>query len=242
DVPTMAESGLPELTTITYYGFLGPAGTPAEVITRINHEVNEALKSPELRASMAKAGFEPVGGAPTDYGSLMAGQLTRWRPVGEGSGLEMDWGRCRRSGSWALLQPGRLMAKRRDPRRSKRLKLASAGLLCAVLGALSAQAEPAVVTQAPIPDEVWKDMVGKSWHPNRGCPSRANLVLLTVPYRNFNDQAVTGELVVAKSVAPAIARIFSALYASPFRIERMERIDKYGGSDDDSMAANNTSA
>jgi poly-gamma-glutamate synthesis protein (capsule biosynthesis protein) len=66
---------------------------------------------------------------------------------------------------------------------------------------------------------------------------------LTVPYRDFADQTAIGELVVAKSVAPALTRIFSDLYrTAAFRIERMERIDKYGGSDDASMAANNTSA
>src|SRR5262245_15555721 len=81
EVPTMAESGLPELTTVTYYGFLGPAGTPAEVITRINREINEALKSAELRASMVKVGFEPVGGPPSDFAALIAEQLTRWAPI-----------------------------------------------------------------------------------------------------------------------------------------------------------------
>ena len=133
------------------------------------------------------------------------------------------------------------MGDRPDPRRNKPTGLAVA-ILYGVLCGASAQAESVAVKQTPIPDAVWQEMVGKSWHPNRGCPSRANLVLLSVPYRNFNDQTVTGELIVVKSAAPALARIFSALYASPFRIARMERIDKYGGSDDASMAANNTSA
>jgi tripartite-type tricarboxylate transporter receptor subunit TctC len=90
DVPTMAESGLPELTTVTYYGFLGPAGTPADVIGRINHEVNEALKSAELRASMVKVGFEPTGGSPADFGTLIAEQLQRWAPIVKATGFQMD--------------------------------------------------------------------------------------------------------------------------------------------------------
>src|SRR5262249_39574760 len=69
DVSTMIESGLPGLTTVTYYGLLGPAATPADAVARINAEVNECLKSAELRASMVKVGFEPTGGSPQDFAS-----------------------------------------------------------------------------------------------------------------------------------------------------------------------------
>jgi tripartite-type tricarboxylate transporter receptor subunit TctC len=90
DVPTMIESGLPELTTVTYYGFLGPAGTPADIVARINGEVNECLKSPELRASMVKVGFEPTGGSPQDFGALIAEQLQRWAPIVKSTGFQME--------------------------------------------------------------------------------------------------------------------------------------------------------
>ena len=93
------------------------------------------------------------------------------------------------------------------------------------------------------PMQVWQDMRGKSWKPNQGCASRDRLVLLTVPFRDFAGRPATGELVVAKSVAAVLARIFTEIYDSAaFRIERMDRVDKYGGSDTASMAANNTSA
>src|SRR5215813_8240457 len=135
------------------------------------------------------------------------------------------------------------MGKRGDRRPAKRASLAAAGLAYGVLGTITAHAEPFVPKQQPIAEDIWRDMVGKSWHPGRGCPSRANLVLLTVPFRNFAGQTAMGDLVVAKSVAPAVSRIFFEIYrTAAFRIERMERIDKYGGSDDASMAANNTSA
>jgi hypothetical protein len=127
--------------------------------------------------------------------------------------------------------------------RTKRARLAVAGLLCSTLSANTVQAEPLAAKQEPIPDEIWRDMQGKSWHPNLGCPSRQHLVLLTVPFRTFADQTTWGQLVVAKSVAPVLSRIFSEIYKSAaFRIERMERVDKYDGDDDASMAANNTSA
>jgi tripartite-type tricarboxylate transporter receptor subunit TctC len=90
DVPTMAESGLPKLTTVTYYGFLGPAGTPAEVVTKINHAINESLKSAELHATMVKAGFEPTGGSPQDFAKLIAEQLKHWEPIVKATGFTMN--------------------------------------------------------------------------------------------------------------------------------------------------------
>ena len=90
EVPTMAESGLPDLTTVTYYGFLGPAGTPAEVVARINREINEALTSAELRANMVRVGFEPTGGSPEDFAALIAQQLARWEPIVKASGFKME--------------------------------------------------------------------------------------------------------------------------------------------------------
>jgi poly-gamma-glutamate synthesis protein (capsule biosynthesis protein) len=106
-----------------------------------------------------------------------------------------------------------------------------------------ARALEMVVRQEPIPDSVWDEMQGKSWHEGIGCPSRAELVLLTVPYHDFQGQSQHGYLIVAAKAAADVAAAFKEIYDSnSFRIERMELIDKYGGDDDKSMAANNTSA
>ena len=58
DVPTMAESGLPEVSSDTYYGLFGPGGMPEDAVRRVNAAVNESLKAPELRAAIARIGFE----------------------------------------------------------------------------------------------------------------------------------------------------------------------------------------
>jgi tripartite-type tricarboxylate transporter receptor subunit TctC len=86
----MAESGLPALTTVTYYGFLGPASTPTGVVTRINTEVNKCLESAELRASMIKVGFEPAGGSPQDFAARIAEQWQHWAPVVQSTGFQME--------------------------------------------------------------------------------------------------------------------------------------------------------
>jgi len=90
DVPTMIESGLPGVTAVNYYGILGPAGMPQDAIDRLNNEVNESLKSPELKASMAKIGFEPMGGSPGDFAKLFASELQKWAPIVRATGFKMD--------------------------------------------------------------------------------------------------------------------------------------------------------
>ena len=118
--------------------------------------------------------------------------------------------------------------------------------LCVVAAALAGAAPAAGEPRAafgPIPDAVWAEMQGRSWHPRPGCAPREALALLIVPYRDFDGIVRRGELVVARHAAPDLARAFERIFASgAFRIARIERIDRYGGDDDASMAANNTSA
>jgi tripartite-type tricarboxylate transporter receptor subunit TctC len=90
-VPTFSESGFPELTTVTYYGILGPTGLPEEVVIRLNTEVNEGLKSDELQASMRRVGFEPAGGSPRDFAALISAQLAQWTPIVKSTaGFQME--------------------------------------------------------------------------------------------------------------------------------------------------------
>ncbi len=94
----------------------------------------------------------------------------------------------------------------------------------------------------PLPDPVWEAMQGASWHPGRNCPSRDDLALVTVPYLDFDGAPQSGRLVVAKGVAGNVADAFQAIFDSgEFRIQRMDLVDAFGGDDDASMAANNTS-
>ena len=79
-----------------------------------------------------------------------------------------------------------------------------------------------------------------SWRP--GCPvAPEDLRKLQLSFWGFDDQAHTGELVVHASEAQAIIEVFKRLYERRFPIRRMEVIDVYGGSDDASIAADNTS-
>jgi tripartite-type tricarboxylate transporter receptor subunit TctC len=90
EVPTMLESDLPNMTTVTYYGLVAAAGTSADVVSRLNSEVNESLKLSELTASMVRLGFEPKGGSPQDFAALFAEQMRKWAPIVKAIGFQME--------------------------------------------------------------------------------------------------------------------------------------------------------
>ena len=82
--------------------------------------------------------------------------------------------------------------------------------------------------------------LGKSWH--AGCPvGPSQLRNFTVSYVGFDGRAHTGTLVVNRAVVSEVRTVFGALYAQRFPIHHIAPVAKYGGSDDRSMAADNTS-
>jgi tripartite-type tricarboxylate transporter receptor subunit TctC len=89
-VPTMIESGLPQLALIFSAGLLAPAGTPGEIVARLNAEINEAMRAPELEASMAKLGFEPQIWSPQEYAAFLAEEGRRWPPIVKAAGVKAE--------------------------------------------------------------------------------------------------------------------------------------------------------
>ena len=62
-------------------GRIAPAGTPPEIVARLNTAINEALAAPELIAALGKLGNRPLGGKPEDLTRKMQGDIARWAPV-----------------------------------------------------------------------------------------------------------------------------------------------------------------
>ena len=89
DVPTMAESGLPDVTSLTYFGIFGPAKLPPAIVKKINNAMNESAKSPELREAMAKLGFSPAPMSPQEFASLVASETKKWVPIVQKTGFKM---------------------------------------------------------------------------------------------------------------------------------------------------------
>jgi len=87
DVPTMTESGFSGFVSTSWTGLLAPAHTPREVIDKLNAQINEGLKSPELKAALARVSNEPVGGTPQDFANMIKGDIDKWAPVVKALGL-----------------------------------------------------------------------------------------------------------------------------------------------------------
>jgi tripartite-type tricarboxylate transporter receptor subunit TctC len=90
DVPTMIECGLGELTLDFWAGMLAPAGTPADVVDKLNAAINDSLRSPEMKASMGKLGFEAKIGSPREFAAFIAEELPRWGRIVKSSGVKTD--------------------------------------------------------------------------------------------------------------------------------------------------------
>jgi tripartite-type tricarboxylate transporter receptor subunit TctC len=81
DVPTVAEAGLADFNMDLWTGLLAPAGTPREIISRLNAEVSQILGVPETRALLAQRGIEATPGTPEQFAALLAADLARWQKV-----------------------------------------------------------------------------------------------------------------------------------------------------------------
>ncbi len=90
DVPNNIEAGLPGFDVVSWFGFVAPKGTPAEAIRRVNAELQKALAKKEVRASLAKLGFEPVGGTPEEFASFIARETAKWSRAIRQSGAKVD--------------------------------------------------------------------------------------------------------------------------------------------------------
>lgn len=80
-VPTVAESGLPGYQMYTWFGLVVPAGTPQDVITKLNREVGRVIELPDVRQRFMAQGAEVTGGTQEQFGSFIKSELERWRKV-----------------------------------------------------------------------------------------------------------------------------------------------------------------
>jgi tripartite-type tricarboxylate transporter receptor subunit TctC len=81
DVPTMSESGFPGFEAIAWFGLGFPAGTPPEIVAKMNGEVAKALANPELKQKLEAAGITPLAMSPNDFTALIKADTARWAKV-----------------------------------------------------------------------------------------------------------------------------------------------------------------
>ena len=90
DLPTVAESGLPGYETYTWNALFAPAGTPPEVIARVNEAAVKALADPDVQAKLQSFGASVVGSTPDELASHVQAELAKWAPVVKASGAQID--------------------------------------------------------------------------------------------------------------------------------------------------------
>jgi tripartite-type tricarboxylate transporter receptor subunit TctC len=81
DVPTVAESGLPDFETTSWWGVIAPAGTPPSVIARLNADINKALTDPAVVAKIESLGGVPEGGTPQRFAELAKKDRAQWAHI-----------------------------------------------------------------------------------------------------------------------------------------------------------------
>lgn len=87
DVPTMAESGLPSMTTEIFFGLVAPPGTPAPVITKLADAMKQALTDPDLRESLEKSGNEPQSSTPQQFRARVDKEGVRFQALIKAQGI-----------------------------------------------------------------------------------------------------------------------------------------------------------
>lgn len=81
EVPTVAESGVPNYKLTLWYGLAAPKGTPTPVIEALNKAVREAIASPDIQAALKQGGTDPIGSSPAELASFVASEVATWKTL-----------------------------------------------------------------------------------------------------------------------------------------------------------------
>ncbi|MBS0429967.1 MAG: tripartite tricarboxylate transporter substrate binding protein [Proteobacteria bacterium] len=90
DVPTLAEVGVRDAEVFAFQGVLGPAGLPANVVSRLNGDLNKAMSTPAVLKRFADFGMEAMPGSPQQFQQLARAESKRWGPVIKAAGIKLD--------------------------------------------------------------------------------------------------------------------------------------------------------
>ncbi len=90
DLPTVGESGLAGYEAVQWFGVAAPAGTPREIIDRLNSEVRGILELPDVRARFRELGFDVVGDTPEQFATFLRAENVKWKKIADISGTKLD--------------------------------------------------------------------------------------------------------------------------------------------------------
>jgi tripartite-type tricarboxylate transporter receptor subunit TctC len=90
DLPTVAEQGLPGFGVTVSIGLLAPAGTPAEIVNKLNAEINAVIAEPDFEERMKAVGIVREGGTPAQFGEAIRGDIERYSKIVRETGARVD--------------------------------------------------------------------------------------------------------------------------------------------------------
>jgi tripartite-type tricarboxylate transporter receptor subunit TctC len=90
DVPTMNEQGMKDFDDLTWFGFFAPAGTPAEIVTRLNAEINKALQQPDVKEKLSSLGFDIRPMSAPEFTAFVRDEVPKWAKAVKDSGAKVD--------------------------------------------------------------------------------------------------------------------------------------------------------
>jgi tripartite-type tricarboxylate transporter receptor subunit TctC len=90
DIPTLSEAGLAGFEVDSWYGLLAPAGTPRDIIARLNTEIARALREPDARERLYSIGAEPLSGTPEEFGAYIKSEMAKWAKVVKAANIRVE--------------------------------------------------------------------------------------------------------------------------------------------------------
>ncbi len=90
DVPTIAEAGLPGYEAVIWLGIMAPAGTPKPIVDKLNTEINNVLRKPEVKAAWVKQGAEPMIMSPAEFDAFLRKDIDKWANLINAAGIKLQ--------------------------------------------------------------------------------------------------------------------------------------------------------
>jgi tripartite-type tricarboxylate transporter receptor subunit TctC len=90
NVPTLAETVAPGFDYVVWNGLMAPAGTPSEIVDKINRDVNTVLRQPEVRERLVGLGMEVTARTPADLGNLIRAEIQKWKDVAKAANIKAE--------------------------------------------------------------------------------------------------------------------------------------------------------
>jgi tripartite-type tricarboxylate transporter receptor subunit TctC len=90
DLPTVAESGIPEFESISWFGLLAPAGTPAPIVGKLYQETVKIAAQPDMREKFTQLGLDAVADPPDAFAAIIKSDIAKWAKVIKDAGIKVN--------------------------------------------------------------------------------------------------------------------------------------------------------